>query len=323
MTKSSSLGVISSNVRSEKSGQRSGVIDQQYVDPFGVTYNSQGGGARIVTDSIVTVPVNRYLMITLNITMAIFHSSLVFLTFFFGKIDLEGKLYKSEMLYNHSTPGFELIPTFSELENGLYLTVVTASFFIISALFHFGNATIWKNYYISELENCRAPTRWIEYFFSAAVMIVLISYGLGIRDVMLIFALAGLIATTMPYGYWTEYISRPKTLDEWNLPLRIRLTPYILGHIPQLTAWGVLIASFYDESDMENIPVFVHGILWGELALFFSFGFVQLGQQCSKPRHYVRGEIAYQILSFGSKGLLGGLLLANVLILSNFNEIYD
>ena len=41
------------------------------------------------------------------------------------------------------------------------------------------------------------------------------------------------------------------------------------------------------------------------------------------PRHFYRGELAFQVLSLTAKGLLGGLLLGNVLMLSAFEELYD
>jgi hypothetical protein len=225
---------------------------------------------------------------------------------------------------NNSGPP-QLIPEYEDLETGLPLTILTAVFFILSAVAHLGNATLWRSFYLSELSECRAPTRFIEYFFSAAIMVVLLAWITAVREIMLITAIAALIATTMPYGFWTEQIARPKSLDEWTLPLRSRLVPYILGHFPQVAAWAIILVSFYDEPEdnLERTPEFVYYIIWGELVFFFSFGAVQLFQQIYAPKYYVRGELAYQVLSLAAKGVLGGILLANVLLLSRIDELFD
>ena len=63
-------------------------------------------------------------------------------------------------------------------------------------------------------------------------------------------------------------------------------------------------------------------IVWSQLVLFLSFGAVQLWQQASPPSMYFRGEMAYQVLSLACKGTLGGLLLANVLVLGDVAETF-
>ena len=35
-------------------------------------------------------------------------------------------------------------------------------------------------------------------------MMLLLSYGAGLRDPMLLIAVTALVATTMPFGYWTK-----------------------------------------------------------------------------------------------------------------------
>ena len=70
-------------------------------------------------------------------------------------------------------------------------------------------------------------------------------------------------------------------------------------------------------------PDFVYAIIWSELVFFFSFGGVQLWQQCVRPSRYWRGEVAYQLLSLLAKGVLGSILIFNVLMLSNFDEIFE
>tara|TARA_B110001450_G_scaffold251940_1_gene272804 strand:+ start:1227 stop:1514 length:288 start_codon:yes stop_codon:yes gene_type:complete len=93
-----------------------------------------------------------------------------------------------------------------------------------------------------------------------------------------------------------------------------------LGYVPQIVVWYLILAQFYTavadadaSDDTRKMPDFVYAIVWGELCLFWSFGFVQLVVLCMPPEKYPYGELVYQLLSLVSKGLLGILLLANAL----------
>ncbi len=107
-----------------------------------------------------------------------------------------------------------------------------------------------------------------------------------------------------------------------------------MGYVPQIAAWAAIMISFHsiaetasasvvnpDTGQVEEIrmPRFVFAIVYGELALFWGFGLVQLCVTLAPPRFYPYGELCYQIMSLGSKGLLGIILIANVLMLSEFS----
>ena len=257
--------------------------------------------------------------------MAGFHLVLACVTIGVGNRELAVPVYKTVVDFVPANGTWALIPYYRE-SGSLMVTALVAVFFFLSFIFHFFNATLWRRFYLSELGHCRSPTRWTEYFLSAPVMIVVVSYSLGLRDRSNLISVAALIAITMPFGYWTEMIARPNsTGDEWMKPLRVRLFPWVLGHFPQVVAWFIIILQFYDGNFDPNevAPDFVHAILWGELVLFFSFGFAALGAQLGTPKQFYRGEIAFQVLSLVSKGLLGIILLSNVLLLSRFEEIYE
>ena len=261
----------------------------------------------------------------LNISMAIFHTVLFATTLVVGNLDLKIPLYMTNITFvrNQSSadPPFQLVPSYSEYSY-VYLTIITALFFVCSAFAHFGNAFLWKSFYERELSKCRVPTRWIEYFFSASIMIYIIAFNAGMREHLLLWAVTLLIASTMPFGFLTEVYSNPISNDEWNQPLSLRLTFHLLGYIPQMSAWILILLNFYSEKP-QNPPAFVFGIIWGQMVLFFSFGFVQLYQILSPPKYYFKGEIAYQWLSLLAKGILGVFLLTNVLVLSSYDEIFN
>lgn len=273
----------------------------------------------------VTMAVPTCHLMRWNFAMFLFHSTLAIVTLAAGKIDLRVQLYKTAIDFQRRNgTGWDLIPRYVP-DGFLYFTILTGAFFVLSALFHLLNATVLKRLYISELERCRTPTRWVEYTLSAPLMIVLIAYSLGIRERSLIVAIATLIAVTMPFGYWVEVVSRPLSATRWSLPLRRRLFPWMVGHLPQAAAWGIIILQFYDGSVDPNdaAPWWVHLILWFEFVLFFSFGAASAVSQWSEPQYFYRGELAFQVLSLVSKGLLGSLLLANVLMLSRFEDVYE
>lgn len=265
--------------------------------------------------------------------MFLFHTALLVTTLAAGNVGLRVPLYKTvlDFRYVNSTDGatgddrpWELVPHYEESWS-LPFTALVATFFALSATFHLLNATLLREYYLSQLAICRTPTRWIEYFLSAPVMIVAVAYTLGVRDRAQIVAIAALVATTMPFGYWVEVQSGAKEGGtEWSAPLATRLLPWALGHVPQIAAWALIVLQFYGGADPEDAaPAFVHVILWAELLLFFSFGAASLLSQLAPPSLFYRGELAFQVLSLVSKGLLGLLLLANVLMLSRFDDLFD
>ena len=257
--------------------------------------------------------------------MFLFHLALGVSTLSIGKIDMEMQLYRTAIDFRERNgTGWDLVPIYVA-EGVLYPTVLTALFFALSSLFHLLNATLLHSYYIKQLEKCRTPTRWVEYSLSAPVMMLLLAYSLGIRERALLFCLAVLVGITMPFGYWVETRSRPLSVDEWTLPLATRLLPWFIGHIPQTVAWTVVVVQLYDGNidPNDSVPWWVYLILWAELLLFFSFGFASLLSQWGPPSLFYRGELAFQVLSLVSKGLLGIVLLTNVLMLSRFDEIYE
>jgi len=213
--------------------------------------------------------------------MFLFHTILATVTLVVGNNDLTVALFKtrldfrftnetalSEMSSGNARP-WEIVPMYVE-SGSLPFTWLVAIFFILSATFHLLNATVLRSFYLRSLEECYSPTRWMEYTLSAPVMIVLISYTLGIRNQEVLIAQFVLVMITMPFGYWVEIVSRPKNQDEWKGSLLYRLYPWFIGHIPQVAAWFFIIATFYDGQDqVDRAPWFVHLILWGELVLFF------------------------------------------------------
>ena len=90
-------------------------------------------------------------------------------------------------------------------------------------------------------------------------------------------------------------------------------------------AWFPLLHSFYyNTSDAEGggPPGFVYAIIWSQVILFSCFGITQfvLLWRVDGPSVYYYGEMSYQVLSVLAKGVLGLILMANVLLYDSFDE---
>lgn len=110
---------------------------------------------------------------------------------------------------------------------GINLTAYTAIFFLLSGGFHLLNMVIIlvevSGYpcvhgffrrlnlkYLENIDECRQPLRWIEYSFSASIMMVIVSFFSGVRDVRMLLALFGLMFCVITYGWVCECLSSPK-----------------------------------------------------------------------------------------------------------------
>jgi hypothetical protein len=226
--------------------------------------------------------------------------------------DVTEQLYRSTIAVDNNSASVQIGPgpvvKFFELDFAFY----TFTFFAVTALFH-GRAAFVHDLYVNELLLCRNYYRWVEYAVSASIIATTVSYFCTVYDGFQFIALIALTATTMGYGLVAELVSRPVDASTWSVKLTDRLTPHMLGYIPQAVAWVLIFYPFYLNTKDTEMPRFVYGIVFGQLVVFWSFGLIQLVVLCNRPSSYVYGEFAYVTLSAAGKLLLGGQLLWNVL----------
>ena len=263
-------------------------------------------------------------LVLLNGFMTFFHATFALITSGYGNINLSIPVYDTSLKFvaPTNTSGFDLVPTYT-VSGTIELTKISALFFLLSAFAHLGNGFLWKQFYFKYLNKAQSPTRWIEYFFSASVMMLSIAYTSGIRGYTELVCIFWLVATTILFGWLQEVINRPnKDEDSWQLDIVSRSQAHILGYIPQLAAWYSVLYTFLSSASgrCAGPPAFVYYIILGEAILFFSFGLPQLYQILSPPSRYIVGEYIYQILSLVSKGVLGMILLTNVLLYDRFED---
>ena len=145
--------------------------------------------------------------------------------------------------------------------------------------------------------------RWIEYSVSASIMIVLIGMFVGIRDVAAVAALFAANTAMILFGLLMERQQRPGTAD-WSA--------FWFGSLIGAVPWVLIVVYLVQPS---TVPGFVYAITVVQFVLFFSFA-VNMALQYAEVgrwRDYVRGEVAYIVLSLTAKSLLAWLVFANVL----------
>lgn len=272
-----------------------------------------------------------------------------------GRRDLVYPLYTGYSFWNATAPNvasatgcaaprsiifserMSVSPAWRDAGIDLSLHWLVTSFFLLSCLFQAGAAGL---FYAPSPFVHTALVKFIEYFFSASVMIVAIGLQLGIFNAHVLLLLAALTAATMACGAVVELhmapgepkrgsattpllcaaknrSCRPSAAEEQVAALRRRARlgawlAHFTGWFMQVAVFFVLLDQFFRaqakcDEDSPSAPLFVWFIVFFELALFSSFGLVQFSQLCGGvgPRG---AEVCYIVLSFVSKSLLGWLV---------------
>jgi hypothetical protein len=189
---------------------------------------------------------------------------------------------------------------------------LTASFLLLSALFHFLIAYPFKKKYRAGLRVGINQFRWYEYALSSSLMIVLISSLFGVRDVA-VFALIALSNAAMNlFGLDMELLNQGETKDR----KKVNWLPFIFGTIIGLAPW-VAIATYilanpalYDAT-LPQPPLFVWFILATYFIAFNTFPINMILQYLGvgKFKDYLHGERGYIVLSLVAKTILTWLVL--------------
>jgi hypothetical protein len=186
-----------------------------------------------------------------------------------------------------------------------YEELFSPSIFALLATFS-GVTGLFHLYYFLNINSHDGAVRFLEYSISAPIMSAAICILTGIVDVYSIIAIAGLISTTMTFGYLEE-----KTAGVVDLLIR----PFWLGCLPYVVAWIPITWQFI----RADVPDFVVGIYIVEVLLFSAFAVVQwhfVVRRGVDNGNKLKMEGAYNLLSITSKMLLvwltfGGLASRN------------
>lgn len=206
--------------------------------------------------------------------------------------------------------GGDLVLTTTDTLFALPFLPLTASFLLLSALFHFLIAFPFKDKYREGLKNGINVFRWYEYAISSSIMIVLISVLFGVRDVAVIALIALSNAAMNLFGLDMELLNQGALKAE----RKINWLPFIFGSVIGLAPWIAIAFYIGVNPNLDAVPGFVWIILVTYFVAFNTFPINMLLQylKVGKFKDYLHGERGYIILSLVAKSLLTWLVLSGV-----------
>ena len=174
--------------------------------------------------------------------------------------------------------------------------VAVATFLALAALDHGLTATVFRGRYEHDLKRGINRFRWIEYAFSATIMILLIAFYAGITQLTAVIAIIGANVAMILFGWLQEDMNPPDRISTTMLPFWFGC---IAGAAPWLAITSNIVGS-------ETVPGFVYGIFISLFLFFSSFAVNQYLQyrQVGPWRSYAFGERVYLVLSLGAKSAL-------------------
>jgi hypothetical protein len=174
--------------------------------------------------------------------------------------------------------------------------VAVAVFLAMAALDHLLTATVSRATYERDLRAGINRFRWVEYSFSATLMIVLIGFYSGITSINAVIAVIGANVAMILFGWIQERMNPPGRETTTMLP-------FWFGTLVGLAPW---VSIAYNIAGSETVPGFVYGIVVAQFIFFFSFGLNQWLQYrgVGKWTDYAFGEKAYLVLSLVAKSVL-------------------
>lgn len=174
--------------------------------------------------------------------------------------------------------------------------VAIAVFLALAATDHLVTATAARGTYEADLRAGINRFRWVEYSFSATIMVILIGFYSGITNITSVIAVAGANVAMILFGWLQERMNPPGRSATTMLP-------FWFGTIVGIAPW---IAIAVQIMGSQTVPGFVYGIVIVQFVLFFSFGLNQWLQyhRVGRWTDYVYGEKAYLVLSLAAKSLL-------------------
>jgi hypothetical protein len=139
--------------------------------------------------------------------------------------------------------------------------------------------------------------RWIEYFFSSSIMIVLIAQITGVSDIGALLAIFGVNAAMILFGL---------LMEKYEAPGKPNWLPFWFGSFAGAIPWVVVVIYVWAPGLKVSPPGFVYGIIFSLFAFFtiFAVNMVLQYKQVGPWRDYLFGEKVYIILSLTAKALL-------------------
>jgi len=166
-----------------------------------------------------------------------------------------------------------------------------------AALFIIASPRVF-DWYKAGLLQSRNYGRWIEYFFSSSIMIVLISMICGVSDIGALVAIFGVNASMILFGL---------LMEKYETPGKPSWLSFWFGSFAGIIPW-IVVAIYVITPGFNgpSAPGFVYGIVIS-LFIFFNVFAINMWLQYHKVgkwRDYLFGEKVYILLSLTAKSLL-------------------
>lgn len=183
----------------------------------------------------------------------------------------------------------------------------TAAFLYMAALDHLLVGGPLRAWYERNLARSVNYARWIEYSFSASLMVVLIAMLSGVWELTALVALFGVNAGMILFGLVMERTQSPGRDTDW--------LPFWLGSILGALPWLVIAIQLARANEQAGVPGFVVWIFVSLLTLFalFAVNMVLQYRQVGPWRDYLFGERGYIVLSLTAKSALAWQVYAGAL----------
>lgn len=180
-----------------------------------------------------------------------------------------------------------------------------AVFLAFAALDHLLTATVFRRTYDDDLRAGINRFRWVEYSFSATIMVVLIALYAGITGISALIGMAGVNVAMILFGWLQESANPPGRST-------VTMQPFWFGCVAGAAPW---VAIGYNLVAAEEVPGFVVGIFVSLFLFFNSFALNQWLQyrQIGPWRNYAFGEKTYLVLSLVAKSALAWQIFAGSL----------
>ena len=171
-----------------------------------------------------------------------------------------------------------------------------AAFLVLASLDHLLTATALRRTYEHDLRGGINRFRWMEYSFSATIMVVLIALYSGIVDISALIGIIGANVAMILFGWLQESANPPGRTTR-------TMKPFWFGCVAGAAPW---VAIGYNLVAAEEVPGFVVGIFVSLFVFFNSFALNQWLQYrgVGPWRSYAFGERAYLVLSLVAKSAL-------------------
>lgn len=185
----------------------------------------------------------------------------------------------------------------------LYLVPIYFSVSMMAHLaLHFLRHRTWQRWLFTH----QNPLRWIEYSFSASIMMLCIGILSGLVTYSGLVLLFTCQAMSIVMGWVMESMN----------PLhaqRVTWVPFIIGCFPAVATWAAIGIPFW--ASISHIPAFVIAIYVTVFAAFNVFPVVMVYQYKGKRSilKYMKGECGYMLASAFAKTLLGWQVVGGTL----------